>query len=53
MLLMGLLLACLLMELGSQLFVGALAQCLFDELTGLTALAADEALGLDLRLTVG
>ena len=52
-LLVGLLLTGLLMKLSSQLFAGALTKSLFDELTGLTALAADKALGLDLRLSCG
>ena len=47
---MGLLLVCLLMELGSQLFVSSRAQCLFYELAGLTTFAADKALRLNLRL---
>ncbi len=38
------------MELGSQLFLSSRAQCLFDELTGLTAFTASKALGLDLSL---
>ena len=50
---MGLLLACLLMELGSQLFVGSRAQCLFDELAGLTTFISDKARGLDLGLSAG
>ena len=47
---MGLLLTGLLMKLSRQLFLSSLTQCLFDELTGRPAFAADEAPGLDLRL---
>ena len=51
MLLRGLLLTGLLMKLSRQLFLSSLTQCLFDELTGLTAFTADEAPGLYLRLS--
>ena len=47
----GLLLTGLLMKLSRQLFLSSLTQCLFDELTGLTAFTADKALGLDLGLS--
>lgn len=41
------------MEFAGQPFVGALAQCLLDELAGLAALAAGKAFGLDSSLALG
>ncbi len=52
-LLVGLLLTCRLMKFSGQLFAGALTKSRFDELTGLTALAACKTLGLNLRLARG
>lgn len=41
------------MELGRQLFAGALSQCLFEKLARFATFAAVEALGLDGRLAIG
>ena len=49
----GLLLNGLLVELGGQLLAGTLAQRLLNELAGLAALAAGEALGLHGCLALG
>jgi hypothetical protein len=42
----------LLVELGGELLVGALAKSMFQKLTGLTTFGADKALGFHSRLAV-